>query len=133
MEVALSQERVDKHTHNQLMSIGHTSDVLVHIDTLCVKPAIPKAVHDVVVEALHVNLLASGCRTDPIGKTFEHQMIAEKRQMARPQTDRQVDRTLPIGLRQYLERHQLVLVQALFSIQRDDSIADGETVEIYGG
>ena len=66
------EKRVDKHTHDELMSIGHTLDILIHIDSFRAQTAIAEAVHDVVIKPLHVYPLSGSRRRNAIGKSFEY-------------------------------------------------------------
>ena len=91
--------------------------------------------HDVVVQPFHVHLLTFSLWRYTVGETFQHQMVFEERQIVSSGVDRHVDGTAPVSVRQHLQYDQFVLIQGLFTLERDGHRSfirsHGETVGWY--
>ena len=100
------------------MGIAHAHHSLVEIDALLADATELEACHDVLVNALCVEVLhalnrfsADSCleRSDAVGKTFLHEVVAKTHVVVSAYGGSNINRTNPVTLHQHLKNHEVRL------------------------
>ena len=113
------------------MGETHAGDGLVEVDTLLTDITELKLVHHVVVDFLRVEVgsarhrhevaalisVVGTERCDAVGKTFLYEVFTEVHIVLLANGGCYVDRTLPVGIGNQFEHHQVTLIESTLTLE----------------
>ena len=116
------------------MGVAHPHHGLVDIQPRLREATIAEAFHHVVIGGHGVEVLGPrhvrGERRDAVGKALLHEVVAEVHEVLLAHGHCHVEWTRPVALSYHLEHHEVVLVEGILALERDDH-AVGDSVRCH--